>query len=66
MSARNIIRNFFETHVGKVVTTKQIRKVAKISEYARRIRKLRDLEGMQIKSHVDRHDLNPENMFSKV
>ena len=59
MSARDIIRAFFEANVGKVVNTRQIRKVAKISEYARRIRELRDLEGMQIKSHIDRHDLKP-------
>src|SRR3989338_243602 len=59
MSARDIIRSFLEANVGKVVTTQQIRKIAKISEYARRIRELRDLEGMQIRSHVDRHDLKP-------
>ena len=59
MSARDLIRSFFKANVGKVVTTKQIRKVAKISEYARRIRELRDLEGMQIRSHVDRDDLRP-------
>jgi hypothetical protein len=33
--------------------------MAGISEYARRIRELRDEEGMQIKSHIDRHDLKP-------
>ena len=59
MGARGIIRDFFEKNVGKIVTTKQIRRVAKISEYARRIRELRDEEGMQIKSHKDRHDLHP-------
>ena len=59
MSARDRIRTFFEANVGKVVNTQQIRKVAKISEYARRIRELRDLEGMQIKSHIDRHGLKP-------
>ena len=59
MGARDIIRKFFEKNVGKKVTTKQIRKVAKISEYARRIRELRDEEGLQIKSHIDRSDLKP-------
>lgn len=59
MGARDRIRDFFERKVGKVVTTKQIRRIAKISEYARRIRELRDEEGMQIKSHIDRRDLKP-------
>lgn len=46
-------------NVGKVLTTQKIRKVGGISEYARRIRELRDEEGFQIKSHVDRADLKP-------
>ncbi len=59
MGARDRIRKFFENRVGQVVTTKQIKRIARISEYARRIRELRDEEGMQIKSHHDRHDLKP-------
>jgi hypothetical protein len=59
MSARDRIRSYLEANVGKVVTTHQIREVAKISDYQRRIRELRDEEGMQIRSHVDRHDLKP-------
>jgi len=59
MGARDKIRKFFVEHVGKIVTTKQIRKVAGISEYARRIRELRDEEGYQIMSHNDRADLKP-------
>jgi len=59
MSARDRIRTFLEENVGKVVNTQEIRKVAGISEYARRIRELRDQEGMQIKSHIDRGDLKP-------
>jgi len=58
-SARDKIREFFIANVGKVVKTQRIRRVAGISEYARRIRELRDLEGYQIKSHQDRHDLKP-------
>lgn len=57
MSARDRIRAFLEENVGRTVTTHEIREVAGISEYARRIRELRDEEGMQIRSHVDRHDL---------
>lgn len=59
MSARDRIRDFLEANVGKVVTTNQIAKVARIREYARRIRELRDDEGMQIQSYKDRHDLKP-------
>jgi hypothetical protein len=59
MGARNRIRTFFEANLGIVLTTQQIREVAGISEYARRIRELRDDEGMQIRTHVDRTDLKP-------
>lgn len=59
-SARDKIRAFLERNVGKVVTTKQIRGVVRISEYARRIRELRDDEGMRILSHNDRPDLKSD------
>jgi hypothetical protein len=49
----------FITNVGKMITTQKVRKIGGISEYARRIRELRDEEGYQIKSHVDRADLKP-------
>lgn len=59
MSARAKLRAFFEANVGKIVNTKRLKKVAGIGDYGRRIRELRDIEGMQIRSHVDRHDLKP-------
>lgn len=59
MGARDKIREYFIANVGKIVTTKQIRKIAGISEYARRIRELRDEEGYQILSHNDRLGLKP-------
>lgn len=59
MGARDRIREFFISNVGRVVTTQKIRRVGGISEYARRLRELRDEEGYQIKSHVDRADLKP-------
>ena len=59
MGAKDKIRKYFLEHVGQIVTTKQIRRVAGISEYARRIRELRDEEGYQIMSHNDRADLKP-------
>jgi 5-methylcytosine-specific restriction endonuclease McrA len=57
--ARHRIRKFFEDNVGQIVTTAQISKIAGISEYARRIRELREDEGMQILSFRDRPDLKP-------
>jgi 5-methylcytosine-specific restriction endonuclease McrA len=59
LSARDRIRQFFEQNVGRKVTTNQIARVAKIREYARRIRELRNEEGMQILSYRDRNDLKP-------
>lgn len=59
MSARDKIRRFFEQNVGRVITTNQIARVANIREYARRIRELRNEEGMQILSYRDRPDLKP-------
>jgi 5-methylcytosine-specific restriction endonuclease McrA len=58
--ARNRIRKYFEDNVGKIVTTKQIKRIAKISEYARRIRELRNDEGMQIQSFRDDPSLKPD------
>jgi hypothetical protein len=46
-------------NVNQVVTTQQISKVAQIGDYQRRIRELREKEGMQIKSHIDRPDIRP-------
>lgn len=57
--ARTKIRAFLEAHVGEVVTTNQISDVAGIRDYQRRIRELRDEEGMQIRSHVDLAALKP-------
>lgn len=59
MSARDRLRDFFEKNVGRVVSTQELSEVARINQYARRVRELRDDEGMQIKSHLDRHDLKP-------
>ena len=59
MSAKDRLRAYFEANVGVIISTRDLQKVAGTSEYARRIRELRDQEGMQIRSHHDRHDLKP-------
>lgn len=50
-----------EVNVGQVVTSKQLRDAAgsDVSEWARRVRELRDEIGMQILTHTDRSDLKP-------
>jgi hypothetical protein len=57
--ARARIRQLFEQNVGKVLHTNRIAKVANIRDYQRRIRELRVMDGLQIKSHRDRADLKP-------
>jgi hypothetical protein len=59
MGARDRLREFFEQNIGKVVTHEQLSEVAQISEWARRVRELRNDEGMQILTHNDRVDLKP-------
>lgn len=59
MAARDRLRAYFEANVGRVITTYELAEVAGIKAYARRIRELRDLEGMQILTNNDRHDLKP-------
>lgn len=60
LGARDKIRAFFEAHVGEIVTTHQIAEVAGIKDYQRRIRELRNEEGLQISSYRDRVDLRPD------
>ncbi len=57
VGARKRLRAFFEKNIGRVVTTDQLRDIAGISEWARRVRELRDEEGLQILTHNDRDDL---------
>ncbi|MDZ4842247.1 MAG: HNH endonuclease signature motif containing protein [Hyphomicrobium aestuarii] len=60
MSARSQLRAFFLSNVGKIVNSDELRQVAgNISEWARRVRELRDEEGYNILSHNDRGDLKP-------
>lgn len=58
-SAKARIRAFFEANIGRIVTTHDVSEVARIRDYQRRIRELRNEEGMRILSHIDRHDLKP-------
>jgi HNH endonuclease len=58
--ARAKLRAHFLANLGKVMGSDELRVVSgEISEWARRIRELRDEEGFQILTHNDRSDLKP-------
>ncbi|MCL2671220.1 MAG: HNH endonuclease [Clostridiales bacterium] len=57
--ARDKLRTYFLEHLGEVLYSDTLREVAGISEWARRIRELRNEEGYQILTHNDRSDLKP-------
>ena len=60
LSARDRLRIHFLKNIGKVMDSKELQKVSgNISEWARRVRELRDEEGYKILSHNDRADLKP-------
>lgn len=58
-SAKARIRRLLLEHVGEIVTADDIRAAAGISEWARRVRELRDEEGWAIHSHNDDDSLKP-------
>jgi 5-methylcytosine-specific restriction endonuclease McrA len=58
-SAKDKLRAYFEARVGKVIDTRRLRSIGGVSEYARRIRELRNDEGMQIQTHLDSPALRP-------
>lgn len=58
-SKRKVL-DFLLKNIGKVVVSKDIQKASGgASEWARRVRELRDEQGYQILSHKDRADLKP-------
>jgi len=59
LGARDKLRAYFFEHLGQVLDSDTLRDVAGISEWARRVRELRDEEGYQILTHNDRSDLKP-------
>ncbi len=59
VSAKDKLREYLLNHVSEVLDSDTLRDVAGISEWARRIRELRDEEGYNILTHNDRSDLKP-------
>jgi hypothetical protein len=57
--SRAKLREFFTLNVGKVVNSDTLREVAGTSEWGRRVRELRNEEGMNIVTHNDRSELKP-------
>lgn len=58
--ARAKLRQFFYEHVGQVLESDTLQQAAGgASEWARRVRELRNEEGMNIQTHNDRSDLKP-------
>jgi len=57
--ARDKLREYFLANAGKVLTSQELRKVAGISEWARRVRELRSEEGFNIQTHNDKSELRP-------
>lgn len=57
--SRAKLRDFFTENIGKVLDSDTLREVAGTSEWARRVRELRNEEGLNILTHNDRSDLKP-------
>ena len=57
--ARALLRAHFLSNLGRVMDSDELRNVAGISEWARRVRELRDDEGYKILTHNDRAHLRP-------
>jgi HNH endonuclease len=61
--SRAKLRDFFIENVGKIVNSDTLRNVAGTSEWGRRVRELRNEEGMNIVTHNDRSELKPGEYF---
>lgn len=60
LGAKAKLRQFLFDHVGEVLDSSVLQKVADgSSEWARRVRELREQEGMNIKTHNDLSELKP-------
>lgn len=57
--SRDTLRAYLIEHVGEVLDSETLRSIANVSEWARRIRELRNEEGMNIVTHNDRSGMKP-------
>ena len=61
--SRAKLRDFFTDNVGKILNSDTLREVAGTSDWGRRVRELRNEEGMNIVTHNDRSELKPGEYF---
>lgn len=59
MGSRAKLREYFLKNVGNVLDSDTLREIAGTSEWGRRVRELRNEEGMNIVTHNDRSALKP-------
>lgn len=59
IGSRTKLREYFIQNVGKVLNSDTLRRVAGTSEWGRRVRELKNEEGMNIVTHNDRSELKP-------
>jgi HNH endonuclease len=59
LGSKRKLRDFFEANLGKVLDSKTLQVVAGSSEWGRRIRELRNEEGLNIITHNDDSSLKP-------
>ncbi len=59
VGTRAKLRSHFLANIGRIMSSDELREVAGKSEWARRVRELRNEEGYQILTHNDRNDLKP-------
>jgi 5-methylcytosine-specific restriction endonuclease McrA len=60
VGSRDKLRQHFLANIGKVMSSDELREAAGgITEWARRVRELRNEEGFQILTHNDRSELKP-------
>lgn len=57
VGSRSRLRNYFIENVGIILNSDTLREVAGVSEWGRRVRELRNEEGMNIVTHNDRSKL---------
>jgi HNH endonuclease len=59
LGSKRKLRDFFQANLGKILDSKTLQVVADSSEWARRIRELRNEEGLNIITHNDDSSLKP-------
>ncbi len=65
--SKKLILGFFLQNIGKVLESRQIQAVSGgASEWARRVRELRNEDGYQILTHKDRVDLKPNQYLMET